>query len=334
MGKVRDSMFNPGNRVIMVKKVQELRGLANRWRYANKFWHYVASPINALMACADSADTWIRCDKDQIWLAFWNLMALVRQYGENEKTRGSIFKGKIEQAISIPKRVGRPRGRGEVARATGDAVIDRFASINWGRTEYILEEAHEYLAEIMPARRRAVICDTEQLAATSVVVEWSRPEILLLLGTDNRNVLAWTNRGYAKKGTSLFLNQATSRWIATMKCQVEGVYARSGHNFSPGWMTRTPLRQVEEWARRSGFARIPFRSMWGELMEAHHANKLKEIAMPEERTVRKVSERRICLEWNGIGGAIADASQLFGLEMQFAKPRHDYVDDQFCERYH
>ena len=147
-GKINSPLLNPGNRVVTVKIVQEIRGLLNHWRYTNKFWNYVVSPANAMLAYADSTETWIRCDNDQVWMAFWNLVSHVREIGSSTETWNSLFGGKLEGAISIPKRIGRPRGTSAVIWATGDAVLEKFAAINWERSEFILEEADGFLGEI------------------------------------------------------------------------------------------------------------------------------------------------------------------------------------------
>ena len=102
----------PGKQGFIYAKVQELRGLVNHWRYAIEFWRYVASPINALLEYADSANTWIRRDNDQVWLAFWNWMALIRRLGDEDDMWRKMFTGKLEQGIAVPKRAGRPRGQG------------------------------------------------------------------------------------------------------------------------------------------------------------------------------------------------------------------------------
>ena len=81
-----DPMFRPGNQIVTVKIIQKRRGLVNHWEYACRFWRYMASPINALMSFSDSTDTWIRCDVDQVWLAFWNLMQMVRSLSEEPET--------------------------------------------------------------------------------------------------------------------------------------------------------------------------------------------------------------------------------------------------------
>ena len=131
----------------------------------------------------------------------------------------------------MPKRVGLAKGTGKVAWDTGGAVLGRIGAINWATKEYILEETAEFLSEVTSSHRRVAIGDAEQLAATSIILARSVPKILLLLGTDNRNVLAWTRKGYAKKGAALVLNQETARWVERTGSHVEGVYVRSGHNF-------------------------------------------------------------------------------------------------------
>ena len=79
------------------------------------------------------------------------------------------------------------------------------------------------MAEVTPPHRRTIIGDAEQFAATSIFLAWSSPEKLLILCTDNRNVMAWTRMGYAKKGDALTLNQETSKWIARKGVQVEAI---------------------------------------------------------------------------------------------------------------
>ena len=75
---VMENMIGPGNRVVSVKCIQTLRGLLNHWRYANKFWHHFAAPVNGLLAYSDSTNTRIRCDNRQLWLSFWNLVMFLR----------------------------------------------------------------------------------------------------------------------------------------------------------------------------------------------------------------------------------------------------------------
>lgn len=101
---ISDPMLNPGNRVITMAKIQELRGLINHWSYSCRFWHYVASPVNGLMSFGDSTGTWIRCSNDQVWLVFWNLISFIRSMGERGADWASLFSGRLDQVIPVPKK--------------------------------------------------------------------------------------------------------------------------------------------------------------------------------------------------------------------------------------
>ena len=195
-----------------------------------------------------------------------------------------------------------------------------------------MEYTEEFLPEITAPHRRTVIGDSEQLAATSIVLLWSNPGELLILGTDNRNVLAWTRKGYAKQGPALILNQETSRWIATRKCMVEGIYIRSGHNFSPDWMTRTDEHLVEEWAKKHGFTRLRLKPKWEEMMSTYREIQQQEIRMPDSRIPRQL-DHLICVEWNGSGTSIAEAASIFGMTLKYLEPRHKLITQQFSQRY-
>ena len=144
---VNSPEFRPGNQIVMVKSVQRLRGLVNHWKSSCRFWHYMASPINALMSFADPTETWIRCDVGQVWLTFWNLMKMIRILSKEKETWKALFEGSSDQVISLPKCIGSPRGRGKVIWVTGDAVLGQVGGINWDANEYILESADEFLRE-------------------------------------------------------------------------------------------------------------------------------------------------------------------------------------------
>ena len=139
---------------------------------------------------------------------------MLRSLSEGRGVWGEMSQGTLEQAISLPKRVGIPRGRGKVVWATGDAVIGKIGATNWHLNEYILEDSDDYLPEITSDHRRTTISDDEQLIATCIISEWTHREKILLLGTDKRNAMAWTTNGYAKRWAALVLNQENARWIA------------------------------------------------------------------------------------------------------------------------
>ena len=211
--------------------------------------------------------------------------------------------------------------------------MEVIGAINWENRGYIWGETSEFLNEINPPRRRVVIGDAEQLAATSIILEWSHSSILLFPGADNRNVLSWARKGYAKKGSSLVLNQETSKWIADRGAQVEGVYVRSGRNFSPDRMARTTLAKVGQWAERYGFSRVRLKPMRDEMMMDYRSLKLEEVATPEDRSGRSGDQNRLCVEWNGGGSRFVESAHQFGSEVKFSEGRHDRVINQLCQWY-
>ena len=217
--------------------------------------------------------------------------------------------------------------------ATGDAALSRIGAINWETRQYMVEETADFLPQITPVHRRTVIGDAEQLAATSIVIAWSQPTHLLILGTDNRNVLAWTRKGYAKKGAALVLNQETSKRIARTGAQVEGVYIRSGRNFSPDWMTRTTYEEIERWANQYGFNRIRLKPIWGEMMRGRNGRIIREVEMPRNRNDDRAEKQLVFAEWNSGGGCFTEAAHHFGINAQVLQPRHHLAINQFYERY-
>ena len=120
-----------------------------------------------------------------------------------------------------------------------------------------------FLPGIIPVNRRLAIGGAKQLAATIIVLSRKGAPTLLLLGADSRNVMVWTRKEYAKKGAALAPSHETSKWIANRWSKVEGGYVRSGHKFSPDWMTRTAHGQIGKWDAQFGFAGIRPRPLWG-----------------------------------------------------------------------
>ena len=146
--------------------------------------------------------------------------------------------------------------------------------------------------------------------------------------------MSWNGpkKGYAKRGIAS-VEQGTSRWVETRRFHVEGVYARSGRNFSPDWMYRASWGQIEAWAGRNKLPRVHFRCMWGELMSEHRRDVSEEITTPKCRTIKHAQYKRLCAEWNSAGGAVTTASREFGLDLRFPNSRHGRVTKQLCRRY-
>ena len=207
--------------------------------------------------------------------------------------------------------------------------MGQVGSRNWVKKEYIIERTGEYLREINPAQRRITICDAEQLVATGIVIARADAGEVLLLVADNRNALAWTKKGYSKKGAAWCLNRETSNRIAMGDLHVEGFYRRCGNNLIPDWATRTPKSDSNEWEKANGYGRIRLRLIWAKLMDCAKPIEMKEITMSmNRRVVRPVG--RLFLDWGSSGRSFAASAREFGMAVQFAQAPRDMISNLFC----
>lgn len=265
-GILHDPVFKEGNRIIPVKNAQVLRGLINHWTGANRFWKYTTAPINATMGRSDETNTWVRCGNDQILIAVWNLMKFLRGCANDEVIWGKLFGGSLVDLIPLPKRLSSPEPDVQILWVAGDAVLGRFSAINWTNKVYVVEDAMEFLEEINPDHRQLVICDSEQLDAASIITLRGEEKCILLMGTDNTNVMAWTSKGHAKKGGVAHLKSGNREVGGKEEYSGRRFYLRSGHNFSDDWLSRPDLDKIMEWGNRMGFFRARFRARWNEFV--------------------------------------------------------------------
>ena len=323
---IHDPVFQPGNRITPVKKVQILRGLINRWSGASRFWKYMTAPFNALIGYAGGTGAWVRCGNDQMWIAVWNLMRFLLKCSQDHTTWDALFEGTLLDLIPVSKRLSFPVPVCQTMWATGDAALGRFAAINWTTKEFIVEDSVEYLDDVNPNGRRVIISDVEQLAATSIMVTWGEPGTVLLLGTDNQNVLAWTHNGFAKLGIAITLNQETAKWLSRNKAIVEGFYLRSGHNFSADWMSRANLDAILDWAESAGFRRARFKARRNTFISKWKQNQSEGWEPGPVLIERKLPcfEGK-CAEWNIAGGGLTRAAMDMGVPVEYLYPRHTSV---------
>ena len=152
-------------------------------------------------------------------------------------------------------------------------------------------------------------------------------------GNRQPKCVSMDQEGICQKGAALNLNRETSKWIANRRAQVEGVYVRSGHNFSPDWMTRADYDQILSWAERYGFSRVRLRPLRDEMMADYRKVGAKEVCLPEIRTECQAGRPLKCVGWNGGGTSFVTAAHRFGLNVQFLRARHGRVINQFCKWY-
>ena len=71
--------YNAGDTVVLLKTLQELRGMFTHYSNCNQVWETLAQPIDSLLAYPDESSRWIRCDDVEIWRAFWNMIQFTKQ---------------------------------------------------------------------------------------------------------------------------------------------------------------------------------------------------------------------------------------------------------------
>ena len=323
---IRDPAFAPGARIIPVKQVQTMRGLINHWAGAGRFWKYMASPFSALLGYADETNTWVRFCNDQVLIAVWNLANFLRACSEDEAVWHTLFDGSLLDLISAHKRLSFQEPDSNVVWPTGDSVLGRFDAINWTDRTYVVENTMDFLLDLNPVRREIVISDVEQMAATCIVAVWGEPAQVLLLGTDNQNVLACANKGYAKRGVALILNQVNAKWIAKRRLVVGGFFLRIGHNFSADWISRASLEDILEWAHCSGFRRIRYQARWNDSIAEWKQTQI-DFWIPGPSRLGRCEPRfpGKCVEWNSDGGSLWQAAYDMGVPISYLYPRHSAV---------
>ena len=83
--------FDHGNTVVLLKRMQELRGLVTHYNNCNHKWKISARPIDEILAYADVCSMWTRCDESSYWASFWNMIASIRRISQIDQTWKKLF---------------------------------------------------------------------------------------------------------------------------------------------------------------------------------------------------------------------------------------------------
>ena len=194
-----DSVSQPGNRINPVRNVRILRGLINHWGGEKRFWKYMAAPCNDLLGYADETNAWVRCGNDQVLIDVWNVEKFSAGCSRDATTWGALFGGSLLDLISPPTRLSFPIPEYKAVWETGDSALGGFSALKWETQKYIVYDLMDVLGEIDPKQRTIAISVVEQLESTIIITIWGESSKVLLLGTDNRNVLAWGAKGSPTK---------------------------------------------------------------------------------------------------------------------------------------
>ena len=149
--------FDPGNTVVLLKTLQELRGPFTHYSNCNPKWKIFARPIDELLAYADVCAMWIRCDDSDYWLAFWNMISFLRRLALGELTWKALFTGTLLDLLPSNVRFTGPSMRENVLWFSGDATLTRVSCVNWNTKEFLCLPVSDLLGPFMPKHQQGLV---------------------------------------------------------------------------------------------------------------------------------------------------------------------------------
>ena len=151
---IRKPDFGPVNTVVLLKAIQELRGLFTHYSNCSRKWRIFARPIDVLSAYSDVCSMWIRCGDSEYRIAFWNLIAFLRMVSLGEQTWGNLFTGALLDLLTAGIRFAGPIVTGKATWSSGDATLTRVSCVNWGAEEFIFLPVGDLMGPFMPRHRQ------------------------------------------------------------------------------------------------------------------------------------------------------------------------------------
>ena len=144
--------FDPGNTVILLKSLQELRGLFTHYSNCNPKWKIFARPIDELLAYSDVCSMWVRCDDSDYWAAFWNMIVFLRRMSVCDPAWHYLFSGSLLDLLRPNKRFTGPgmRERENIIWFSGDATLTRVSCINWNAKGFLCLPVSDLLNLLCP----------------------------------------------------------------------------------------------------------------------------------------------------------------------------------------
>ena len=91
--------LNPGNRILPLKIIRELRGNGAHWSKAGWIWNRLAQPIGRMLGYSDVSGLWIRCDDANVRAAFWHVTQFLRRIDSNEEDWARMFPGQMTRIL-------------------------------------------------------------------------------------------------------------------------------------------------------------------------------------------------------------------------------------------
>ena len=196
--------FHNGNTVILLKTLQEIRGLFTHYSNCNHVWETLAQPIGSLLADPDEMSMWARCEDTELWRAFWNMINFVRGVWGAKVGKANLFGGSLLDLLPDHIRMSGPSIRERVLWFSGDATLTRVSCINWTTREFICCPISGLLGPFMPRYQQSIIiADIELLSIVISAVIWGETGdgSIHIEVTDNMDAMSWMSRKRAKRGS-------------------------------------------------------------------------------------------------------------------------------------
>ena len=319
--------FDPGNTVILLKRLQELRGLFTHYSNCNPKWKIFARPIDELLAYSDVCSMWIRCDDSDYWIAFWNMIGFLRRLSVCDPAWHYLFTGTLLDLLPVSKRFTGPIMREDILWFSGDATMTRVSCINWNSKEIICQPVSDLLDPFLPRHQQGlIIADIELLSIVLSLVVWgsNAQDSVLLIVSDNTNAISWMNKKRAKKGIARRLLETFLHWIVDHDITFHSIYARTYHNVSADALTRNSVTQIESWMEETGFTWIELPEVWTEFCQSAGCHGEEDEVLQWRTPCRPGAPIEI-VEWNPSGFTACSVAADFDITPVQTCARHPFV---------
>ena len=137
--------FDPGNRIVTLREVQELRGDITHWQCSSLTWRFFDESVSRMLPFADGTEKWIWRRRWGRRRCFRPVIFPLRNLPIYETELVNFFAVRSGGLSPLHKRLSGPIQWLPVLWTTGDATLTRCASTNWRTREFSPEEISQFI---------------------------------------------------------------------------------------------------------------------------------------------------------------------------------------------
>ena len=303
---ILSDVYRPGSSKVKVRDIQVLRGLCQHWLSASLYWKLTLQGLDTILRFADEADDYISCPEPDVWVAYWNVLEVLRVTADDELRWNRLFRGRICQVVEVSKRFSGPRQVEQSEWITSDATLQQTASVNWHMREFLTATVDDVMKVFSGYRsNQTIIAEAELGIEILGCVLWGQIEgdrLVQFLGGDNANSYFWIQNGKARKGVVREMIAGFQLWIAHYGLEPIPFFLRTHRNITSDFLTRASPSQITEWAKERNFTKTAIPWWWEKFGGISNLFKW-EGKLPE--TIRYIvpgdAPRLTLVEWGGAG---------------------------------